>query len=276
MTGRHAAAVTFHRLEKSAQLLRLLTKDRREFVDRVAAICEVRSQWLWGKPPSYYDAMTIDDGIDVLGRTLNADIRPFLNESSFTEFEAGMSRAKQALPATAPMGRFHNADDFLVRIVYALARAIAPSRIVETGVCYGVTTGYLLQALHENCSGHLNSIDLPPLGENADSFVGCLVPKELKDRWTLHRGSSRRLLTRVLRGQGSIQMFVHDSLHTRANMRREFATAWPFMSTGSVLVSDDIEGNSAFAELASMSGVRCSVVLASDKKKALIGVAVKS
>jgi hypothetical protein len=59
-------------------------------------------------------------------------------------------------------------------------------------------------------------------------------------------------------------------------MRREFATIWPFMSSGSVLVSDDIEGNSAFAELSLMQGVKCSVVLASDAKKALIGVALKS
>jgi len=69
---------------------------------------------------------------------------------------------------------------------------------------------------------------------------------------------------------------VHDSLHTRANMRREFATVWPFMSSGSVLVSDDIEGNSAFAELISMPGIKYSAVLASDKKKALVGVALKS
>jgi hypothetical protein len=139
-----------------------------------------------------------------------------------------------------------------------------------------VTTAYLLRAICENGSGHLHSIDLPPLAGNADSFVGYLVPQDLKIHWTLHRGSSRRLLSQTLPKDGNLQMFVHDSSHTRANMRREFATAWPFMSPGSVLVSDDIEGNTAFAELASMPGVKCSVILASKTKTSLVGIVIKS
>jgi hypothetical protein len=276
MSTSYAIAGTREKLGKSAQLLRLLTKNPTEFVDRIAAICDVQSQWLYGKPPSYSPVSTSADGIEVLDRELKINGMPFLSEANFERFEHRMAGIQQLLPHDAPMGRFHNGDRCLARVVYVLARATRPERIVETGVCYGVTTGYLLHALHENGSGHLHSIDLPPLGENADSFVGCLVPEELKNRWTLYRGSSRRLLPGIVKKQRNIQMFVHDSLHTRANMRREFATVWPFMSSGSVLVSDDIEGNSAFAELISMPGIKCSAVLASDKKKALVGVALKS
>lgn len=261
---------------KSAQLLRLLTKNRAEFIDRVTAICDVRSQWLYGDPPSYSSMSTMTDGMEILDRAHEINGSSFLSETSLERFESRMAQAQQLLPRDAPMGLFHNADRSLARMVYGLARATRPERIVETGVCYGVTTAYLLQALNENGSGHLHSIDLPPLSEDADSFVGCLIPNELKSRWTLYRGSSRRLLSRIAQEQRNIQMFVHDSLHTRANMRREFATIWPFMSSGSVLVSDDIEGNSAFAELSLMQEVKCSVVLASDTKKALIGVALKS
>jgi len=276
MNNGHTIKTPLGKLGKSGQLLRLLTKNRKEFVDRISAVWDVRSQWLYGKPPSYSPILSVAEGIETIDCALKTHGMQLLREPSFERFEIRMSRAQQLLSRNAPMGRFHNADDGLARVVYALARAIRPEHIVETGVCYGVTTGYLLQALHENGAGHLHSIDLPPLGENADLFVGCLIPEELKRRWTLHRGSSRRLLPGILQKQGRIQMFVHDSLHTRANMRREFCTVWPFMSPGSILVSDDIEGNSAFAELASMSGIERLLVLASDKKKALIGVAFKS
>jgi predicted O-methyltransferase YrrM len=262
------------KLEKSARLLHLLSTDRREFIDRISAIFEVQTQKLHRNPISYA-SVRVQEGIGILGSALGIELTAFLSESAFQDIEHRMHQALDALPRNAPLGSFHNADSSLARIVYALARAVRPRSVVETGVCYGVTTGYILQALQVNRSGHLYSIDLPPLGENADSYIGSLVPQSLKYSWTLLRGSSKRLLPNILRERGSIEMFVHDSLHTLPNMRREFTTVWPFLRPGSVLVSDDIEENSAFAELSQRPEVRHSVILASGDKKALVGVAVK-
>ena len=275
MIGRRIVEGVPEKLKKSALLLRLLAKERSEFIDRIAAILDVRSQWVHGKPPTY-PSLTLEKGIEFLSRSLDRELKPILDDLEFQKFEERMCCAQKALPSDVPLGRFHIADTSLARIVYVLARAMRPDRIVETGVCYGVTSAYILQALFQNRSGHLHSIDLPPLGKEADSFVGCLVPEIGKHRWTLHRGSSRRLLPALLRELRNIEMFVHDSLHTLANMRHEFVTAWPFLRPGSVLVSDDVEGNSAFAELVESPGVWCSVVLEGDRKKSLVGVLVKS
>ena len=46
-----------------------------------------------------------------------------------------------------------------------------------------------------------------------------------------------------------MDLFVHDSLHTYRNMRREFEAVWPHLRTGGVILADDVERNRAFGEL---------------------------
>jgi predicted O-methyltransferase YrrM len=75
------------------------------------------------------------------------------------------------------------------------------------------------------------------------------VPNGLRAAWTVHRGASTRVLPGLLEGLGTVDLFVHDSLHTARNMRREFGLVWPRLRPGGVLVADDVERNGAFGEL---------------------------
>src|SRR5260370_30423521 len=102
------------------------------------------------------------------------------------------------MPSDAPFKSVHNGDFNLGRLCYATVRIKRPTVVVETGVCYGVTSSFILKALQVNGTGRLFSIDLPPLGDNADDFVGRLIPSELRSGWQLHRGSSRQVLPQVL------------------------------------------------------------------------------
>ncbi len=40
-----------------------------------------------------------------------------------------------------------------------------------------------------------------------------------------------------------MDLFLHDSLHTTRNMRREFETVWPSLRAGGLLLADDVERN---------------------------------
>src|SRR6267378_747194 len=62
---------------------------------------------------------------------------------------------------------------------------------------------------------------------------------------------------------------------TYRNMRDEFAAAWPLLRPGGVLISDDIQGNSAFQELADKPDVSACAVVEEHGKRALFGLAVK-
>jgi predicted O-methyltransferase YrrM len=137
----------------------------------------------------------------------------------------------------------------MARLCYLSCRLIHPEVVIETGVAYGVSSAFILKALQENDCGTLHSIDLPPLSIGYEKFWGIAVPDELQDRWRLHRGSSARVLPRLLQETSTVDLFVHDSLHTHRNMRREFDTIWPHLRNGGLLLADDVERNRAFGEL---------------------------
>jgi len=155
------------------------------------------------------------------------------------------------------------------RLLYYLARVLRPRVVVETGVFDGFSTAFLLKALRDNQRGKLCSIDLPARSAVAGSTdkmaydalpPGCdpgwVIPDDLRSRWTVRFGTSAELLPRWLEEIGPIDMFFHDSLHTRDNMAREFETAWRALSPGGVLVSDDVFWSRAFWTFTAAKGAR--------------------
>src|SRR5436190_4172273 len=47
--------------------------------------------------------------------------------------------------------------------LYAILRKLRPAAAVETGVCNGVSTAFLLLALEANAAGELYAVDLPEI-----------------------------------------------------------------------------------------------------------------
>ncbi len=147
-------------------------------------------------------------------------------------------------------------------LLYGLVRSLRPRTIVETGTASGLSTTFLLAALERNADGRLISIDLPfqagaggellpivagtSIARDDSSPVppgkepGWFVPAELRARWDLRLGDARELLPAALEEVGEIDLFFHDSLHTREHMLFEFETAWEHLAPGGILVSDDI------------------------------------
>ena len=144
--------------------------------------------------------------------------------------------------------------------LYALVRALKPQFVVETGVANGSSSSYLLAALERNGRGRLLSIDLPfhdTAGEITPVLQGTtielvdsspipsgrepgwMVPERLRGRWELRLGDARDLLPAAVE-EAELDLFFHDSLHTREHMLFEFRTAWPRLRTGGVLASDDV------------------------------------
>lgn len=155
--------------------------------------------------------------------------------------------------------------------LYAVLRKLRPEIAVETGVCNGVSTAFLLLALDANGSGELYSLDLPEIaGEDSDPGTfwdgkggavipagrepGWMIPERLRTRWHLTIGRSQDELPGLLGKLGTIDVFLHDSEHSQACMRFEFDAAWPVLRAGGVLAADDVNANSAFADFAAARG----------------------
>ncbi|MBX8632006.1 MAG: class I SAM-dependent methyltransferase [Thermoplasmata archaeon] len=125
-------------------------------------------------------------------------------------------------------------------ILYAVTRVLRPSFCVETGVGPGVSSTFFLSALEKTGHGHLHSIDIgEKYGEEAETYpVGFLVPEELKNRWTLHVGDSRRLLVPLLNRLRTIDLFLHDSSHETEHVMFELTAAWRHMKKGIIFVDN--------------------------------------
>ncbi len=151
--------------------------------------------------------------------------------------------------------------------LYAVLRKLQPGLTVETGVCNGVSTAFLLLALDANGAGELHSLDLPEVaGEDyepgtfwdgkggavipAGKEPGWMIPARLRGRWHLHLGRSQDELPGLLERLGTIDFFMHDSEHSEACMRFEFDAAWEALRDGGVLAADDVNANSAFSDFA--------------------------
>lgn len=161
-----------------------------------------------------------------------------------------------------------HSGDYDVMMLYTLTRMENPQTIVETGVASGRSSSAILRALSANGTGHLYSIDLPqhytdegPALYTTDEgnkeltgFVpegkqpGWLVPEELRSRWTLILGDSKKELPALLARLKKIDIFYHDAEHTHEAMEREFKSAWPVLRERGLLISDDVDWNTAWKE----------------------------
>ena len=152
-------------------------------------------------------------------------------------------------------------------VLYCIVRKHRPEIVVETGVCNGLSSTTILEAMHTNRGGRLYSIDLP---QTLDEFQqsgseepgaclglipsgrkpGWLVPEEFRNRWELQLGRTQDLLPPLLEELGTIDMFLHDSEHSYECMTFEYNQAYPRLCQGGLLLSDDVNWNDAFGDFA--------------------------
>ena len=158
--------------------------------------------------------------------------------------------------------------------LYALCKITQPELVVETGVAYGLSTSYILQALHENKHGMLYSIDSVFRPWETDMMIGSAIPDKLTNHWKLIRGSSKERLNDLLESLGQIDIFLHDSMHTYKNMIFEFETSWPHIKNNGFLLSDDISENNSFLEFYTSHNVT-PILLSSSEKKPAFGIIQK-
>lgn len=158
----------------------------------------------------------------------------------------GELEAKGIRAGPESFGSWNDGDAGLTRAIWCLTRHLRPRSVVETGVAHGVTSRFVLEALEKNRSGHLSSIDLPPLEKAWQEQVGVAVGDRNSERWTYIKGSSRLRLPGLIAQLGEIDLFIHDSLHSERNLRFELDRAWAALRPGGAFIVDDVDANWGF------------------------------
>jgi predicted O-methyltransferase YrrM len=143
------------------------------------------------------------------------------------------------LPGTEVQDRGFSSREPLLRIVGATVLHRRPDHVLETGVQRGNTSSVLLHAMREVGNGRLVSIDLPGV-RGAPVVTGELVAPELRDRWDLRMGPSRKLLPVAAAELDPVDLSIHDADHSYQAQVDEFRQVWPHLAPGGLLVCDDV------------------------------------
>lgn len=159
-----------------------------------------------------------------------------------------------------------NLDDAL--FLYWVVRQLKPKVIVQTGVCNGLSSAFMMLALAKNGSeGTLHVVDMPPVFDSTDDAwkikgkvygvtipegknSGWLVPDMYRDRFEVLSGDAKELLPPLLKKLGTCDMFYHDSDHTYDHMMFEFEESKKYLTQNGVIVSDDISWNASLWDFA--------------------------
>ena len=256
------------RRAKLAGAVGLLARDPRELYEVVVDQAQRAVEPLRAVPSGARTPLAdVAAGLDgALGR----DVAAYLGEDGLSEIDEQVRDRVERLGPDVPFPLAHNAAPSLSGVCYALCRALRPAVVLETGVAWGVSSSFIAKALAMNGAGELHSVDRAPVRPGVEDYIGALVPDELRSRWTLHRGTSRRLLPRLLREIEAPALFIHDSQHTYRNIRWELQTVAPYLTRPAGVVVDDATGNLAFANWLEDARPAFSAVVAEDP----VGVAV--
>jgi predicted O-methyltransferase YrrM len=176
--------------------------------------------------------------LDLLSSRYGVDGDALLAEYRGSTFRRWFLRRRAELDRFSAPYRLGTTGHFGCEALYLLVRSARPRTIVETGVLYGASSAHLLAALARNGQGTLHSIEIgrQPWEPAHEHFV----PDELRARWSLIIGDSRRELAALMERCSPVDMFYHDSLHTYDHMNWEFGTALPRLAPRGILASDDV------------------------------------
>ena len=120
---------------------------------------------------------------------------------------------------------------------YALVRILKPEVVVETGTDKGLGTLLIAQALKENSCGKIYSFDIDP-------FSGVLIDLKDWENIELLKGDSIENLKKM----GKVDMFIHDSDHSKNYEMTEFESIQKSLSDNSIVISDNSQYTPALLE----------------------------
>lgn len=161
-----------------------------------------------------------------------------------TESEQLDADARRRIAATGESlggGGAHTLLSFLVR-------RQRPQVVVETGVAAGWSSRAILEALQANGTGRLYSSDFPYFRlERPERFIGVVVPEELREGWHLDIRGDRRALPSIAAMVERIDLFHFDSDKSVSGRRFAMELVEPKLAADAVVIMDDIQDNTFFA-----------------------------
>lgn len=116
----------------------------------------------------------------------------------------------------------------------AIVRCTKPAVVIETGTHRGLATALIAQALKDNGSGHVHTIDIVDYGVTVDLKGFGL------DKWfTFYRGASWDVIRELTKTIKKVDFLFLDADHKTENVLREMEAAAPMIQSGTYIAFHD-------------------------------------
>lgn len=159
-----------------------------------------------------------------------------------------------------------------IDLLYYLSEHINATNVIETGVAYGWSSLSLLLSISKR-KGKLISTDMPYAKMGNEKFVGCVVPDELKESWTIIRRPDISGLPKALKEMPSFDICHYDSDKSYRGRMWAYPKLWKHLRPGGIFISDDIGDNIAFKDFSDSVGQKPYIV---NFKNQFVGVLIKT
>lgn len=189
-----------------------------------------------------------------------------LNDFSFIHSKELEEAADRASKSAVKMGGAGN-----LSLIYGLAEQLQATRVIETGVAYGWSSLAILLSITKR-GGSLISVDMPYAKMGNEDFVGIAVPAQFRKSWELIRLPDSKGLPLALEKFEQIDFCHYDSDKSYAGRMFAYPKLWNAIREGGMLISDDIQDNTAFRDYCLQIG-REPVIVSFENK--FIGVLLK-
>lgn len=182
-----------------------------------------------------------------------AEVTAFFGAAVDPILDEPVTEDMQIIPAALRPG---DAFQFYALPLYVIARLTRPTIAIETGTQNGASAQGILCALKRNEWGHLISIDAgndSSDGTHAhteDGIPGKYIPNHLRDRWSMVIGFTQDKLGPIIE-KGVVDLFFHDSDHSREVVEYEFQTVVKASQSGTIVSLHDHYGQWDYARILS-------------------------
>lgn len=154
------------------------------------------------------------------------------------EFAAALARLLEAPPHQKQRALYGRRLGW-----YAIARALKPELVFETGTSDGLGAAVLGRAAQRNGVGHVVTFDIK-------EWTGWLIPQDLPVERVI--GDSAVTLPETVARLGAPDVLIHDSDHSYAHEIGEFEALY---RPGLLLLSDNAHATTALADFARSRGL---------------------
>ena len=145
-------------------------------------------------------------------------------------------------------------------LLYSCVKLSGAKHVLETGVAYGWSSLAILAGQSEIEGAKLVSVDMPYPKMDNESFVGIVVPERFRSKWQLVRQPDRPGVAKAIsKLDGQIDLCHYDSDKSWWGRKYAYPKLWKSLAQGGIFISDDIQDNFGFRDLAEKLGLPFAV-----------------